>query len=67
MIRTAVPFVPAGLPKFENRNLRNLCNLRIYLRFSSCSQCLGGEIAVSVVGVARIQGPVFKDILTSIE
>src|SRR4029077_12421390 len=43
MIRTAVSFRSCRPAEVRNRNLRNLCNLRIYLRFSSCPLCLGGE------------------------
>ena len=60
MIRTAVPFVPFVPAEVRNRNLRNLCNLRIYLRFSSCSPCLGGEISVSVVEAGTDAVPGFQ-------
>jgi hypothetical protein len=43
MIRTTVFCRACRSAEVRNRNLRNLCNLRIYLRFSSCPLCLCGE------------------------
>src|SRR5260370_30335481 len=50
MIRTAVSFRSCRPTEVRNRNLRNLCNLRIYLRFSSCPLCLCGEKFASIRG-----------------
>src|SRR5258708_34291035 len=43
LIRTAVSFRSCRPAEVRSRNLRNLCNLRIYLKFSSCPLCLCGE------------------------